>query len=959
MANKYEKQTRGISKSAGSFDKEEVVKSKWKRLGEWSTRPKNACNTLVVMAFLCYLGAMIGASIYLVPIAWMLYRYFLRQPERAPLKIPMQEKILDLNQLHSGKRVPEKGQGIFFLGKSIDADYSGKEIWLTNDDTRQHFLILGTTGAGKTELLMAFAANALSWGSGLIFVDGKGDIKLMGAMYALVKRWGRDADFLLLNFMPLPNANALVPGETISNSMNPYVTADADDIKQQIVGLMPEGGGDGMWKDRAMTMLEAEVMCLTWCRDNGVLDMSLSSLRQYILLDNLSKFADPEQFPGMPEKYRENIRLYLSSLGNYDFSKKGGEQESDVAKQHSYLEMQLSGPFAALANQYGAIFDTDFGEVDMFDVVLNRRILVCLLPSLQKSAEDVERMGKIIVASLKSMMGATLGNLGLTADPTVLSLLKVRVTAAPYPFLVILDEVGYYTVSGMAMMAAQVRSLGFSMIYAAQDLKAMTRNNEKEAQSIIANTNVKIVMRTEDSDTMELAVKAGGQAARIKATGYKPSDDTPIFGGGEWNENLDYAISFENRINELDLKSQDEGFMTVLYKDIIVRGRSFYVATLDTYADQDMVSLSPNQFLTVRKPDAQAFESSRQIPKILIKMKDAGLRDKQAEITEKVRAEKSDTNIIGKIFDAAAATSRMSKRDLKSISCVALGGLSVISKGEKEAMVDIVKNSRKPQPLQSALDAEFVGDEEETTGIPKPETSAPPATQAKTSPPPQKAQIETKTAPVPVTKDEPETNPIDVDGLMDKDVPKTISGIEINNDGTKEDLESDISSSETIEKVIASVATRVSFTQAEDYSEEDKKSIAASVDAGINDTLGVSGEEDISSEALQINTRDLGGEPSGDDMGWGDISDAAQPELPDGYEDIEEPEEYPDIEGEKATESETDSTTAATETGNSAGGGQGNIEDLTGDSNLDKVKSDGESDDIIDLTGFLNNVTSS
>ena len=97
MANKYEKQTRGISKSAGSFDKEEVVKSKWKRLGEWSTRPKNACNTLVVMAFLCYLGAMIGASIYLVPIAWMLYRYFLRQPERAPLKIPMQEKILDLN----------------------------------------------------------------------------------------------------------------------------------------------------------------------------------------------------------------------------------------------------------------------------------------------------------------------------------------------------------------------------------------------------------------------------------------------------------------------------------------------------------------------------------------------------------------------------------------------------------------------------------------------------------------------------------------------------------------------------------------------------------------------------------------------------------------------------------------------------------------------------------------------
>jgi type IV secretory pathway VirB4 component len=39
---------------------------------------------------------------------------------------------------------------------------TGKQVWLTNDDCRQHFLVVGTTGAGKTEALLGFAANALT-----------------------------------------------------------------------------------------------------------------------------------------------------------------------------------------------------------------------------------------------------------------------------------------------------------------------------------------------------------------------------------------------------------------------------------------------------------------------------------------------------------------------------------------------------------------------------------------------------------------------------------------------------------------------------------------------------------------------------------------------------------------------------------------------------------------------------
>jgi hypothetical protein len=60
------------------------------------------------------------------------------------------------------------------------------------------------------------------------------------------------------------------------------------------------------------------------------------------------------------------------------------------------------------------------------------------------------------------------------------------------PFRTVFDEVGYYCVNGMAIMAAQGRSLGFSLVFATQDIPAILRENDKEAKSIIANTTNKV-----------------------------------------------------------------------------------------------------------------------------------------------------------------------------------------------------------------------------------------------------------------------------------------------------------------------------------------------------------------------------------------------------------------------------------------------------------------------------------
>ena len=71
--------------------------------------------------------------------------------------------------------------------------------------------------------------------------------------------------------------------------------------------------------------------------------------------------------------------------------------------------MQLTRAFTSLADTYGHILRTELAEVDFRDVVLNRRILVVLLPALEKSPEELSNLGKIIVASLKAMMASGLG----------------------------------------------------------------------------------------------------------------------------------------------------------------------------------------------------------------------------------------------------------------------------------------------------------------------------------------------------------------------------------------------------------------------------------------------------------------------------------------------------------------------------------------------------------------------
>lgn len=644
------------------------IRSPFHKFLDWLRAPYSAF--LSALALTAAVGLMPEVVPLVLPLLMVLVAVAVASKEEAPLKLPIQAGLPDPNEIDPGTQRPALAKGIFFLGNDIR---SGKELWLTNSDCRQHFLVLGTTGAGKTEALIGFGANALSWSSGFLFCDGKGDVALMAKMYALLRRFGREDDLLVLNFMN--DASSVQAGRVNTNSINPFATGTADELTQMLVSLMDEVGGDGaMWKGRAVAMLTGVIRALVEKRDKGLLDLNVGEIRRHLTLSAIEALAKDTQ--NLSPTTIAALEAYLKSLPGYKENPGEKGQAQTTLDQHGYLQMQFTKILGSLTDVYGHIFATPYGEVDISDVVLNRRILVIMLPALKKSGDEINNLGKIVVANLKGMMGNVLGS---TIDGKYEDIVEKRVTNAPSPFIVVLDEVGYYTVDGMAVMAAQARSLGFSLVFASQDIPAMKRRNEKEADSIIANTNVKIIMRLEDPGaTARLAIERGDKALRVRVSGF----DRSVAGASGINyvENAQASFEETSRISLRDLAAQKEGEMHVIFQDKIIRARGFF-ANPEGAIEKAVLYPRPNHFVRVPRPSSDRYRRHPEIEDLIARIAEVGRSGKQpgdalASAWRQMEQELAGADPVMAVVQGALGGGEITRGSVQSKACLAIARLA-------------------------------------------------------------------------------------------------------------------------------------------------------------------------------------------------------------------------------------------------------------------------------------------
>jgi intracellular multiplication protein IcmO len=253
------------------------------RIADFLSQPANFISIFVGTAFFIWFsGLIVWADLFLL--LGLLYFWWLMTRERTlPFKMPAGAPYKDKN--NDGK--PE---GIMFLGNSKD---TREEIWFTDSDIRTHILYLGTTGSGKTQGLLSIAANAMAWGSGFVYIDGKADTDLWSGISAMVRRFGRDDDLFVINYMT-GNSDTKAP----SNTLNPFSNGSASYLTQMLVSLLPDATGDNvMWKERAVSMVSSIMPALTWKRDHQDLPLSVSTIRNNMILNNIIKLSRDDQIP--------------------------------------------------------------------------------------------------------------------------------------------------------------------------------------------------------------------------------------------------------------------------------------------------------------------------------------------------------------------------------------------------------------------------------------------------------------------------------------------------------------------------------------------------------------------------------------------------------------------------------------------------------------------------------------
>lgn len=688
------------------------------RIGEKLRRGDVAATLFASFAFGVYYHPWFTFIADIILLFFSLYFFWLLKPNyNLPFKMPITSGKIDPNNINPATGSPDKAEGILYIGNDAR---SKEEVWFTNSDARTHILYLGTTGSGKTEGLKSLVSNAMGWGSGFIFIDGKADTSLWSSLSSLARRFGRDDDLLVLNYMT-GNTDNVVP----SNTINPFSSGSASYLTNLMVSLMPEVQGDNaMWKDRAVALMSALMPVLTWQRNHQEKELNITGLRDSLLFKTVIKFSRDTD---IPERLRRGLKGYLDTLPGYnddffndDGTEKPNQQQdlSTIYQQHGYLAMQFTRQLQSLADDYGYIFEQASADIDMTDVVLNRRILVVLIPALEKSADETANLGKILGAMLKGMMGSTLGS---QVEGDTAQAIENKPTNAPTPFMAVFDEVGYYTTQGMAVMAAQARSLGFCLVFAAQDMPALEKRVKEEARSITGNCNLKIFGKLEDpTQTKEFFEKTIGEAYVVEANSRQK--DSGFMGSG-FKDADQVSVVSKAKATYGELKGFREGQAILNFGDTVIKAQIFYSNP------SGIKSLRINKFLVMPHHDPENRRSSKGVEAVLERFREKGWSAENA--FPPVKTEDDIASLAQGFAKARKAKAGLIESGILSLMNYAFDA-GIVKEEDLDNLVQKPKKETKPEKKldQKEASKEKPTDKKESSP-PSGETKKPPLTASK------------------------------------------------------------------------------------------------------------------------------------------------------------------------------------------------------------------------------------
>lgn len=528
-----------------------------------------------------------------------------------PVKLPIElkGKYTDWNAPYPGRMKYKKALGTVMLGNIRGG--AAKELWQEGGDLLTHGLVIGTTGAGKTETLISLVgATTFCMGGGVFYLDPKAGNKLLIQFVILCKMFGRIDDLRVLNYK---KGGATIKEEWWqkgTNTFNPFALGNPSENFQILGMLIPsEAGQNESFLASAREVMKAILPALCELRDNNIIRLSPGLIADYL---NLQRVADlyyqtdkniyvPDAEENvtfeLSKKVKRPLQMYLENL-QYDGSKNASQQNESVTRSFGYAKSYYGEPLANLAANFGHIYDYDTPEISLEDIIFNNRIFLSLLPAMENPPAEQKNLGKISLSAVKQAMSLGLGSVTEGSFEDIIENLPIDLKV---PFNIIADEYPEVAVPGFAVAATQGRSLGTSVTFGSQDLAGLIRADKDEAEMIFGNTLNKWLMRTQDPETTWKKFKELASTVSVAEAG-SFSEATLI---NRFKKDVQATIKEVDKIHFDDVASQMEGEAHFFERGNVHKINTFYHGIDET---KFKTSFRYNRLLPIIPPTDQEID---------------------------------------------------------------------------------------------------------------------------------------------------------------------------------------------------------------------------------------------------------------------------------------------------------------------------------------------------------------
>lgn len=585
---------------------------------------------------------------------------------------------------------------------------SGRLIAQNKTQSLEHYLLMGTTGSGKTRTILSLIySGALIWNGGATLVDGKGDSLTFWLLYRLARRVDRTDDLMIINFLNGGKESGCSPSPVtrLSNTNNSWATAVSEMISEMIAGMMPSSGGDAeYWRGRARTMVGSLLRILCHLRDRGELIVDVTTLRHHMTLSKLMTLAKREDIS--PSR-KAGLMAYLLDLGitEQEIEFFGTDNQLDfaakVVEQHGYLQQQTTEILGTLGDTFRHVFGVRYGEVDWYDIIFRKKLCFVMLPALEKAPDTVSALGRLIFSGLRAALAPALGDI---LEGSYAFVMSKKIADSRTPYLLIFDEWGAYATLGAALFVTQLRGLGIMCCLASQDEPGMRKDEklDRETKSIIGSTNTKICMRIEEMEDTYGIFKTGGSTSRVVIKeGDKLQHDMGM--RGYYNDG-GTNIEERDRINSRDLKDQDAGEATLMYKDQVIR-------MMMTFVDPDEVNYARiNQWMDILPSNVEEMKKYSTSGKSTL-FNDDGIEERNLRHEQLSPSCQSDA--IAALFDTYKQAMVVTEGDPKESGICAIASIVRLNEESNQKIRNLIKatkdkaviNEQEPQkqPTQQTL----------------------------------------------------------------------------------------------------------------------------------------------------------------------------------------------------------------------------------------------------------------